>query len=168
MPDDIVAVSLRAPTAVGERWAWVDFNRGEGLSELNAAADAVLAWLDELDVPRVGLVGWSQGGAMAVHLIRRRPDRFAAAAVFGGFVWVRRPHAGFRRARPPILYAMGDRDDVIPPRWVEASDRWLGEHARLERRTYPGIDHMLTARTAREAVDFVVPHLRGTNREVTR
>ncbi|WP_219470234.1 alpha/beta hydrolase [Nonomuraea rhizosphaerae] len=93
----------------------------------------MLAWLDRQDAERVALVGWSQGGALGVHLLRQRPERFVSVALVAGFVSDLRPHAGVRARRPPVWYGMGGCEDVIPPDLAAASRRWLAEHtsARL-------------------------------------
>ncbi len=43
----------------------------------NAAAEDVLSWLESVDAPSIGLAGFSQGGAMALQLMRLAPERFA-------------------------------------------------------------------------------------------
>ncbi|MDK0524228.1 alpha/beta hydrolase [Streptomyces sp. ML-6] len=45
--------------------------------------EAVLELLDELDLDRVHLVGNSMGGALALHLLARAPERFGKAVLMG-------------------------------------------------------------------------------------
>lgn len=45
--------------------------------------DQILALLDELDIPKVHLVGNSFGGGLALHLATRYPDRFGRIVLMG-------------------------------------------------------------------------------------
>jgi phospholipase/carboxylesterase len=164
LPPGTVGASLRAPAPVGERWAWVNFDQpgmtiSRMVSGLAAAARGVHAWIDRQGAARVALVGWSQGGALAVHLLRQRPDRFAGAAVVAGFVADVRPHAGLRARRPPVWYGLGGRDDVIPPTAAERSRRWLREHATATLVELPDEDHMLSATFVGPALEFTASAL---------
>ena len=69
----------------------------------NAAAPDVLSWLETIEAPSIGLLGFSQGGAMAHQLMRCAPHRFAYCVSLAGFV--------VRNAQP------GDAalSDVRPP-----------------------------------------------------
>jgi phospholipase/carboxylesterase len=164
LPTGTVGAALRGPVAVDQRWAWVDFTtRGTtgatGLAALSACARGVLAWLDRQDAQSVALVGWSQGGALAVHLLRQRPQRFASAALVAGFVWDRRPHAGLRARRPPVWYGMGAHDDVITPAMGTASRRWLAEHTTAHFVDFPDETHMLSHAFANGALRFTAEAL---------
>ncbi|BDZ45779.1 hypothetical protein GCM10025866_16880 [Naasia aerilata] len=117
------------------------------------------AWLDRQEPTSISLVGWSQGGALAIHLMRQQPDRFVSAALVGGFVWDLTPHAGIRARRPPVWYGMGDRDDVITPGMAAASRRWLAEHTSADLVELPGESHMLSPRFAGEALEFTADRL---------
>jgi phospholipase/carboxylesterase len=169
LPAGTVAASLRGPAPVGERWAWVNFDqpgmtRSRVLTGLSAAARGVLAWIERQEADRISLVGWSQGGAMAVHLVRQRPDRFVSAAVVGGFVADVRPHAGLRARRPPVWYGVGGRDDVISPAMVAGSRRWLREHATATFADLPEADHMLSPTLVRPALAFTAESLAPLDR----
>jgi len=168
LPAGAVGAALRGPVAVDQRWAWVDFaargsTAASGVAALSACARGVLAWVDRQDAQRVALVGWSQGGALAVHLLRQRPQRFASAALVAGFVWDRRPHAGIRARRPPVWYGMGARDDVITPAMAAASRRWLAEHTDARVVDFPGETHMLSHAFADGALRFTADVLTATD-----
>lgn len=151
LPPGVAAASVRAPTPIGERWAWADWHT-EGVGAFSASARGVHEWLDELPERPVAIVGWSQGGAMAVHLIRQRPERFTGAALAAGFVWELRPHRGFAAGHPRIWYGIGDADDVISPGMVASGRRWLDAHADTTYRTFPGVSHQLTEAICGEAI----------------
>jgi phospholipase/carboxylesterase len=154
LPEGVVGVSLRAPIAVGERWAWVDFNKN-GSVDLPASRRGVRAWLDTLDTTSIALMGWSQGGAMALHLLRQDPRRFEFAVSVGGFAWDTRPIRRVADARPPVFFGRGAEDDVIPPSFTRRSLEWLRTHTDLTEHVYPGVGHELDDRMLDDAFAFV-------------
>ena len=164
LPDGVVGASLRGPVPVGERWAWVDFDQpgttyARMVAGLSAAARGVHDWIARQGAERVALVGWSQGAALAVHLLRQHPERYAAAAVVAGFVAETRPHAGLRAHRPPVWYATGGHDDVIPPSSVARSRAWLAEHTDARFVDLPDESHMLSAAFVGPAFEFTAAAL---------
>ncbi len=164
LPPETVGVSLRGPAPVGERWAWVNFDqpgmtRSRALSGLSAAARGVGAWIERQGAERVALVGWSQGGALAVHLVRQQPARYVCAAAVAGFVADVRPHAGVRARRPPVWYALGGRDDVILPVMAARSRQWLSEHTTVTFADLPDEGHLLSPTLARSALEFTAEAL---------
>jgi phospholipase/carboxylesterase len=157
IPAGYVAAALRGPVPVEQRWAWCGqyYPTADGVPALSAAARGVLAWLDRQHAGHVSLVGWSQGGALAIHLMRQRPRRFDSAAVIAGFVWDRRPHAGVSARRPPVWYGMGGRDDVVPPAMAQASRRWLTAHTAARLVDLPDESHMLSGAFVDGAFRFI-------------
>jgi len=92
LPAEYVVASVRAPFPEGTGWAWFEAadNPPADPTAANAdrAAAAVLAFLDALPFrpSAVGVLGFSQGGAMATHLLRRDPDRIRFAVNLAGFL----------------------------------------------------------------------------------
>jgi phospholipase/carboxylesterase len=122
LPAGFAVASVRAPISEGFGWSWFDPDAGGPSGDphpahADLAADAVLEWLHGLDwvPPHVGTLGFSQGGAMAVHLMRRDPYRFDFAVNLAGFVVrgeqladaalaVRRPHVFWGRGADDPLF----------------------------------------------------------------
>ena len=81
LPLSPVIASLRAPMTAGSGNAWFPLSFETDQQELepnaDAAADAVLDWLDTTQATSIGLLGFSQGGATALQLLRLSPERFA-------------------------------------------------------------------------------------------
>jgi dienelactone hydrolase len=93
----------------------------------------VLAWVDEMssDDRPVGLLGFCQGGALALELLRHQPLRFAYAGQICGFrlPGPRTDSVDLQRRRPPTFSALGGRDDVIARAESTAMTDWLREVA---------------------------------------
>jgi phospholipase/carboxylesterase len=91
LPQEMVVASVRAPFAEAGGYAWFP-SRGNPIGNpqprvANDATEAVLYWLDTLPpASSIGLLGFSQGGAMALQLMRRAPARFDYGVQLAGFV----------------------------------------------------------------------------------
>lgn len=117
-------------------------------SGATSAALAVLAWLDELmsagaAPSSVSLMGFSQGGIVAMQMLREAPGRFACAALVAGLVSpLPRPgDAELREKRPDVFWGRGERDDVIPPVAITSTSAWLREHTTAQLHTEPDLGH---------------------------
>jgi len=158
LPASLTIASLRAPLPYGGGFAWFDpapIDRDE--RSRDASAEGVLQWLDGLDrrFERVHLLGFSQGGVMAVQLARLAPERFSSIVHLASFV-----HDGqlpgdavlaARAPRIPMLTTIGDLDDVIHRDRIERATPWLDAHFDVERRTY----HRAHSIVAEELADVV-------------
>jgi phospholipase/carboxylesterase len=147
LPDRVVALRGPVPWEGGRAWAerTAADDGGAGLDE---AAAAVLDWLDREAVAgrgatRIRLLGFSQGGAVALQLLRRAPDRFAAVVLLSGFL-----AAGggpgdeeLARLRPRVLWGRGAIDPVIPVPAIGFTREWLEQHTTLDERVYPMLGH---------------------------
>ncbi len=167
LPLQPVLAALRAPLSAGPGWAWFPIgaagaavNPGAPSADaLTAAASGVLAWLDALpeQPTSVGLLGFSQGGAMALQLLRQAPDRFAFAVQLSGFVG-RAEHPGDARLaelRLPVFWGRGTADPVIPRDAIERTQAWLPGHSTLTERIYEGMGHSISQAELGEIVDFL-------------
>ena len=167
LPLHPVIAALRAPLPAGSGWAWFPIgaagakvNPGSPSADaLDAAAAGVLEWLDGLpeQPASVGLLGFSQGGAMALQLLRLAPDRFAFAVQLSGFVG-RSEHRGDERLlerRVPVFWGRGTADPVIPQDAVDRTQAWLPDHSTLTERIYEGMGHSISEAELGEIVTFL-------------
>lgn len=123
---------------------------GEDLDyDAYAAARAVDDWVaanipaDRAVVP----LGFSQGGLVAVHLLRLNPERYRAVISLSGF----NAPGGVPGTAPadnrladldiPVFYTYGKNDGVIPKYELFATAAWLEEHTWLKTKSYHGLDH---------------------------
>jgi phospholipase/carboxylesterase len=161
LPAPYVVASLRAPLAEGGGWSWWEtVVPGDPDAErVDQAAAAVTRWLDALPFAPsvVGTLGFSQGGAMAVHLLRRDPGRVRFAVNLAGFTisGEQEADAALAVARPPVFWGRGGSDPLFTPEIISRTERWLGAHARAEVRVYPGLGHAVS----REELDDVAAFL---------
>lgn len=125
------------------------------------AACAVLAWLDELmaagaEPSSVSLMGFSQGGIVAMQMLREAPGRFACAALAAGLVSpLPRPgDAELRERRPEVFWGRGERDEVIPPVAITSTSAWLREHATVQLHTEPDLGHEFSDEMLRAMREF--------------
>jgi len=161
LPLEPVIAALRAPLPAGEGWAW--FPIGDPGNPVDTAVDAattaVLDWLDGLaDQPTsVGLLGFSQGGAMALQLLRRAPNRFAFTVQLSGFVPGGSADGDERlaEARPAVFWGRGTADTVIPASAVDRTQAWLPGHSTLTERIYEGMTHSISQAELADVVGFL-------------
>lgn len=150
LPLEPVIASLRAPLPVGQGFAWAPLASQADAAAVSAAADetavAILEWLERTVSTSVGLLGFSQGGALSLQLLRNAPDRFAYAAVLSGFAIIG-DHAGdaaLAERRPPVFWGRGTVDTVITPDKIDYTDEWLPGHSTLTQRIYEGLPHSIS------------------------
>lgn len=158
--------SLRAPLAAAGGWSWFPITApGDAAAEaldaaaLTAATLGILQWLDALpeQPTSIGLLGFSQGGAMALQLLRQAPERFAFAVQLSGFV-APGQHPGdalLAERRPPVFWGRGTLDDVIPHRAIDHTQSWLPGHSTLTERVYEGVPHSVSQPELADVVAFL-------------
>lgn len=159
-------VSLRAPLVLqaegpGEfgsgsgaySWFHDGVPTGEDLDrDIFAAATAVDNWVGEHIDPDRELVpiGFSQGAALAIHLLRVHPERYRAVAALSGFVAPGQvpgtAPADERLAgmEKPVFYGYGDLDNVLPKYEIFGATAWLEEHTWLTVKNYHQLDHAVS------------------------
>lgn len=148
LPAGLPWVSLRAPGTTGfGGFEWYPISLPDEPTGEGAEASVAAIW-EYLDA-KVGAarqvvpLGFSQGGMMALEMLRSRPARVAATVVLAGFVTEAgaTADASLAELRPRVFWGRGLRDQVIWDAAVARTDTWLTEHTRLTRREYPGLAH---------------------------
>jgi phospholipase/carboxylesterase len=159
-----VIASLRAPIAESGGWAWFPRVPGKGgdpdAEVVDAAARAVLTWLDTQQYTSVSLLGFSQGAALALQLLRHAPRRFAATVSLSGFVasGTSADDAELAAVRPPVFWGRGTYDAMIPETAIERTAAWLPEHADATIRIYEGLAHSISREELSDFVGFLSQH----------
>ena len=156
LPAEFVVAAVRAPLAPPfptPGWSWFPI---EGLhardgASATAAARALIAWLDETagsaaSPASIGLLGFSQGGVIALQALRLQPERFAFAVNLAGFVadGEMPGDAELADIRPPVFWGRGARDEVIPAERIAHTTQWLPGYVELSGRVYPGLTHSVS------------------------
>lgn len=163
LPSEFVMASLRAPIPDGPGFSWFAMGSpGNPLAEpVDAAADAVLAWLDTLPTrpPTLGILGFSQGGVIAVQALRRAPERIGFALNLSGFVADGGEPGDDVIARHPVFWGRGDADLVIPEAAIERTAAWLPGHVDLTAAVYRGLPHSISAEELVDIDAFLVARL---------
>jgi phospholipase/carboxylesterase len=121
-----------APT--GRQWFPISrLTPDEMWQGVQAAAPTLNAFIDQeldrlgLDESRLGLVGFSQGTMMSLHIGLRRDPGPAAIVGYSGTLAGAEHLKDEIRARPPVMLIHGDRDEMIPPTAMLAAAQALGE-----------------------------------------
>ncbi len=164
LPLGPVIASVRAPLAESGGFAWWSLagqSPGEpNIEAVDDAARAIIAWLDTLDYTSVSVLGFSQGGAMALELLRHAPDRFAAAVCISGFI-ASASHAGdeeLARVRPPVFWGRGTNDPIIPDAAIARTEDWLPAHADVTIRIYEDLGHSISREELTDFSAFLREH----------
>lgn len=164
LPLKPVIASLRAPILMqtGNAWFPIEEPGIPSAVAVDAAAVAVLEWLDTLpEAASVGLLGFSQGGAMALQLMRHAPERFAYAVQLSGFMvpGTLPGDSVLATRRPPVFWGRGTADPVIAQSAVERTEAWLPSHSRLDARIYEGLKHGISEQEVTDIAAFIEQHL---------
>ena len=162
LPLEPAIASLRAPLYTGYGHAWFPLvAEGAELSVegADAATDAILDWLDRAapGAGPIGLLGFSQGGAMALELLRRAPERFAFAVSLAGFALPGERDGDERMSQlaPHVFWGRGTVDGVIPVASVARTQAWLPSHSTLDERIYEGVGHSVSDRELADVAAFI-------------
>ncbi len=107
---------------------------------------------------RIVLAGFSQGGAMALHIATRHPEKFAGVIALSCYLPLAREFATDRSAAnftTPIYMAHGTQDPVVPIALGEESRRILeGTGFRVEWHAYP-MPHSLCEQEVADIRDYL-------------
>jgi phospholipase/carboxylesterase len=152
LPDAFVCAAPRAPLSPpwptpGYSWYPIEGLDGRDPDHVTAAAQRLLEWVDASAASdTVGLLGFSQGAAIAIQAMRLAPERFAFAVALSGYATpgsITGDEALAER-KPPVFWGRGTNDDVIPAFLIAHTVEWLPAHAELSGRVYPGLTHSVS------------------------
>lgn len=162
LPDELAIASVRAPIEFPPGAAWFRPEQTPELPrEMDAAADALVRFVRGMPGhSSVGILGFSQGGAVAVHALRRAPDLADYAVSLAGFLPGTADDAALGRRRPPLFIGYGLADDVVPRAWTDMLVAWATPLTDLETHFYPGLAHAVSEQEIADAAAFIRAHLR--------
>lgn len=170
LPDAFAIASVRAPLVPpwptpGASWYPIENLDGRAPEAVTLAARALLAWVrDAVGEAPVGLLGFSQGGAVALQTLRVAPDAVSFAVVVAGYAAGGElpGDAVLAERRPPVFWGRGAADDVIPPHLIDMTAQWLPAHSELSGRVYPGLTHSISQDELDDVRAFLDARLAGS------
>ncbi|MGJ6979237.1 alpha/beta hydrolase [Aestuariimicrobium soli] len=161
LPADLTLASLPGPLPWpngGRSWFDVTPGYDTDTTKIAASVAGVLAWLDARPetFASVGVLGFSQGAATSLQLVRTDVERFAYVVALSGFVFNGGPSrdADLARRQLPGFVAFGTADQVITPEKTNATLRWAPEHLDLDLHDYP-MGHTIIEQELRDVVAFL-------------
>lgn len=158
--------SLQAPIAYGMGYTWFGSWAHEGVPEGKSldeqalvAAQAIDAWVGA-NIPAtrpIVMMGFSQGGLLATHMLRFNPNRYAAAVSCSGWLAPGTVDGDAQLAslQPPVFYGHGAIDDIFPKADVAAMGTFWREHGTLTEEVYPGMAHSINMPEMRDIQRFL-------------
>jgi phospholipase/carboxylesterase len=170
---DAAFVSPHAPHACGQapmgrEWFPLTFrNPDERWTGVNAAAPGLNAFLDaelarhNLPASALGLVGFSQGCMLALHIGLRRAAPPAAIVGYSGMLAMPETidpdtFAAEVVSRPPVLLIHGEQDPLIPVQAVfHAAQSLAALDVPTEWHISPGIGHSIDQEGLRQGGEFL-------------
>ncbi|WP_420369053.1 alpha/beta hydrolase [Curtobacterium sp. L1-20] len=162
LPSAWTIASLRAPLPWGQGHSWYPLGTpgSPAPGPVDEAVADVLTWIDSVaeDHPRIGLLGFSQGGSMALQLLRARPRAFAFAVSLSGFVVPGDTDGrddAVAAAHPRVFLGHGDLDPVIPAEATARTQAWAAAHTDVTDRTYAGLRHAVSAAELADVAAFI-------------
>lgn len=173
---DAAFVSPHAPEACdmapfGRQWFSLQDQSPAALEAGTRRAAPVLdAFLDAeltahgLSADRLALLGFSQGGMMALHVGLRRSAAPACICAFSAALPGGERLADEIQGRPPVLLVHGEADEIIPVQALGAAEAALnasGVPVTSERR--PGMGHGIDERGIQLAVEMLRTSLPGAS-----
>lgn len=166
LPEGFVIASVRAPLsppwpAPGYSWYPIEGLAARDPARVTDAAARLVEWLEAAsDAESVGLLGFSQGAAVALQAMRLHPERFAFAVNLSGYA-APGPLPGdavLGERRPPVFWGRGTHDEVIPAALIDHTTEWLPGHSDLSGRVYAGLAHSVSEEEISDVRVFLEKH----------
>ena len=158
LPPVFEYVSLRGIYRYVQGYAWFAMPPERALPvDADAAAAAVEAWIAAQDRPVVGAIGFSQGGLLALQLLRRDADRLDFVVNLSGW-----PSPGtlpgdatLAERRPPVLWGHGGADPLYDEEAESQVREFLTAHTALEEERRPHLAHAVDEIELRAVASFL-------------
>jgi phospholipase/carboxylesterase len=114
----------------------------EGIAATAAAIDGLIKQENERGVAtdRIAIAGFSQGGAMALHIATRHSEKFAGVVALSCYLPLSKALATTRSAAnqsTPVFMAHGIQDPVVPYELGESRQLLLAAGYPVEWHSYP-------------------------------
>lgn len=161
LPEGFAYASLRGIFRYVQGYAWfgmpVDPERPEGIEASAAALERWIAAQGAQGRRVVGAIGFSQGGALALQLLRRDAEALDWAVQLSGFPFPA-PMSGdaaLAAARPPVLWGHGGMDPHFGPEKEAAVRAFLRGHTALEEVRRPHLAHAVDEIELQEVAAFL-------------
>ncbi|MGP9536672.1 alpha/beta hydrolase [Brachybacterium sp. AOP43-C2-M15] len=158
LPPGFAYVSLRGILRHGPGFAWfempVDPDRP---GSIDPAAAAVEEWIAAQTAPVVGAIGFSQGGLLALHLLRRDARALDFVVNLSGrqFPAPMPGDAELAAVRPPVLWGHGGLDPLMGGEIEEQVRAFLSAHTALEEERRPNLGHAVDEVELRAVAAFL-------------
>ena len=143
--------------------AWYDIldmshPREVNWEEVEASAASIATMLSHESAPKRILAGFSQGGAMALHVGLRHQESIVGALVMSGYLLESEAHCCPERSRDfPIGFFHGTDDAVVPLGAAEASVETLkGSGFAPTMKRYPGMQHSVCDEEIRDVFLWLI------------
>ncbi|WP_284254337.1 alpha/beta hydrolase [Pseudolysinimonas kribbensis] len=161
LPDDLAIASVRAPIDFAPGAAWFQPQQSDALArEMDESTDALVRWVaTQSGHPSVGILGFSQGGAIAVHTLRRAPELADYAVSLAGFLPGVADDTALGERRTPLFIGYGLADDVVPRAWTDMLVDWATPLTEVATHFYPGLTHAVSEEEIADASAFIRAHL---------
>ena len=144
LPPVFEYVSVRGIFRYVQGFAWFDMPVAPDRPEaIEASSAAVEEWIAAQDRPVVGAIGFSQGGAVALQLLRRDPHALRFVVNLSGFPFpaAMQGDTALAEVRPPALWGHGGMDPLYDPEREQAVREFMGAHTALEEERRPQLGH---------------------------
>jgi phospholipase/carboxylesterase len=157
LPDELAIASVRAPIAYPPGWAWFAPQETPRLArEVDESTDALVRFVEtQSGHPSIGILGFSQGGAIAVHTLRRAPQLADYAVSLAGFLPGIADDTALGRRRPPLFVGYGLADDVVPRAWTDMLVDWATPLTELDTHFYAGLAHAVSEEEIADVSAFI-------------
>ena len=158
LPPVFEYVSVRGIFRYVQGFAWFAMPPERALPvDADAAAAAVEAWIAAQDRPVVGAIGFSQGGLLALQLLRRDADRLDFVVNLSGWPspGTLPGDASLAERRPPVLWGHGGADPLYDEEAESQVREFLTAHTALEEERRPHRAHAVDEIELRAVASFL-------------